>query len=392
MKNRGVPVGGLIRVMIVDDSALNRAAFTELIDQDPGLELFAAASDPHDAVEKMAGNMPDVMLLDLELPRMDGLTFLRKIMAQNPIPVIVCSGHVNNAGDIRIRALELGAIEVLGKPDYSSPQNWIRSKASIANALRAAVNSRLGRRQRRGGGMVVANRLTGFDDRPCKPQAQAVNSIHTAPNEKLTADVVLPYQPPRAAQKSQPVIAIGASTGGTEALGRLIGALPADAPAILIVQHMPHEFTGAFAARLNGLSRVTVREAGNGDLLQRGLVLIAPGDHHMMLRCSAQGYWAEVMQGPFVSRHRPSVDVLFRSVAQSAAQNALGIILTGMGDDGVAGLGEMRATGARTLAQDEASSVVYGMPREAMRRGAAMSELPLDRMLEEIIAWDVAAR
>jgi len=339
----------------------------------------------------MAGDMPDVMLLDLELPRMDGLTFLRKIMAQNPIPVIVCSGHVNNAGDIRMRALELGAIEVLGKPDYSSPQNWISSKTSIANALRAAVNSRLGRQQRRGG-LVVANRLTGLGDRPRIPQAQAVNPIHSAPNEKFTADVVLPYQPPRAAAKSQPVIAIGASTGGTEALGRLIGALPVDAPAILIVQHMPREFTGAFAARLNGLSRVTVREAGNGDLLQRGLVLIAPGDHHMMLRCSAQGYRAEVMQGPFVSRHRPSVDVLFRSVAQSAAQNALGIILTGMGDDGVAGLGEMRATGARTLAQDEASSVVYGMPREAMRRGAAMSELPLDRMLEEIIAWDVAAR
>lgn len=381
---------GVIRVMIVDDSALIRAAFSRLVEEDPGLTLFGVAIDPFDAAEKMADSMPDVLLLDLELPRMDGLTFLRKIMAQSPLPVVVCSSHSRKGSDVMLRALELGAAEVLAKPDLSSPERWADAARQIGHALRAAVQSGRSRRKRAGGVRVFGRPVDG-DATPRMPQVQPASAIHSAPGEKRSADAVLAGQPPRAAPPSDPLVAIGASTGGTEALRRLISALPANGPPILIVQHMPREFTGAFADRLNTLSQMTVREAIDGHVLRRGEVLVAPGDHHMLLHRRGSGYRVEVMQGPHVCRHRPSVDVLFRSVAQAAAQNALGILLTGMGDDGAAGLGEMRAAGARTLAQDEESSVVFGMPREALRRGAAMAALPLDSMAQEIITWGVGA-
>ncbi len=382
---------GTIRVMIVDDSALIRAAFAKLVQEDPGLSLFAVASDPFDAVGKMASVMPDVLLLDLELPRMDGLTFLRKIMAQSPLPVVVCSSHSKKGSDVMLRALELGAAEVLAKPDLSSPEAWADAAMKIGHALRAAVQSGRGGRRRREGGFRVFDRPDTADATPRKPQVHVASAIHSAPGEKFTADVVMAHQPPRPAPRSDPLVAIGASTGGTEALREVIGALPHNAPAILVVQHMPREFTAAFANRLDSLSQMTVLEATDGHALRRGEVLIAPGNYHMLLQRSGQGYRVEVMQGPYVSRHRPSVDVLFRSTAQAAAQNALGILLTGMGDDGATGLGEMRAAGARTLAQDEETSIVFGMPREAMRRGAAMAALPLDAMVGEIMAWDVRA-
>ncbi|MDT8856024.1 chemotaxis response regulator protein-glutamate methylesterase [Paracoccaceae bacterium Fryx2] len=352
----------VLRVLVVDDSASIRAAFSSIIAADPGLSLMATAADPYVAVEKMRDEIPDVMLLDLELPRMDGLTFLRKIMSQRPIPVVVCSSHTGAGSEAMMKALDLGAAEVLAKPRLDTPANRQEAAIRIGDALRAAAQT-----GRKGAG------------------ARAPAAL--APGEKLSADVILPPMPPRAVPRTGPVIAIGASTGGTEALLQVLRALPANAPPVAIVQHMPEHFTLAFARRLDAQCAMTVREAADGDLLEPGTALIAPGNHHMVMRRHGSEYRVNILEGPCVSRHRPSVDVLFRSTAQAAGANALGVIMTGMGDDGARCLLEMRNAGARTLAQDEASCIVFGMPGEAISRGSAERSVQLSRIAAEIMAF-----
>lgn len=350
-----------IKVLIVDDSASARAMLRAIVESDPGLSVMGLAPDAFAAAKAMKESLPDVMLLDLELPGMDGLTFLRRIMEQRPIPVVVCSGFTARGSEHSLAALEAGAVEVILKPSAGNERARAEAQVRICDALRAACQSR---------------------GRPSLPGALR------APGAKLSADEVLP--PPNFLKKppvTEPVICIGASTGGTEALREILTALPADAPGIAIVQHMPPGFTAAFARRLDGLCKVRVSEATDGAVLRQGEVLIAPGDRHMALRRLPSGYRVNVLDGPYVSRHRPSVDVLFRSAAGSAGANALGIIMTGMGDDGARCLGEMKMAGALTLAQDEASSVVYGMPREAVKLGSAVQTVALDRMAAAIMSF-----
>jgi two-component system, chemotaxis family, protein-glutamate methylesterase/glutaminase len=350
-----------IKVLIVDDSASVRAALGDIIAAEPGMTVMGTASDPFFAAERMRAELPDVIICDIEMPRMDGITFVQKLMQQRPLPVVICSSLANAGSPAALAALEAGAVEIITKPRLGTTQFLLEARTRICDAVRAAAAARLRPRSR----------------------------IETS--RKLTADAVLPPPGRRTAlQTTDRLVAIGASTGGTEALRLLLEALPADAPGLAIVQHMPAGFTAAFARRLHDLCRIEVREAETGDRLIPGLALIAPGDHHMLLHRSGAQYRVEVRQGPLVSRHRPSVDVLFRSTARAAGPNALGIILTGMGDDGARGLLEMREAGARTLGQDEASCVVYGMPKEAMRMGAVEAELPLARMAAEVMRFAAA--
>ncbi|PYF09405.1 two-component system chemotaxis response regulator CheB [Rhodobacter viridis] len=359
-------MGAPLSVLIVDDSAAIRSAFSSIIRDDPGLTLMGVAADPYEAARLMRDVLPDVMLLDLELPKMDGLTFLRKIMAQRPLPVVVCSSHTETGSQAMLAALESGASEVLAKPRFDTPQARREAAIRLGDALRAAVAARRGR-------SVSA--------------APAVRPETLAPGEKFTADVILPPRAPANLPATAPLVAIGASTGGTEALREILTALPPTAPAIVIVQHMPETFTGAFARRLDTLCRIEVREAVEGDTLAPGLALIAPGNRHMLLRRVGRGYHVTLHDGPYVCRHRPSVDVLFRSVAQQAGANALGVILTGMGADGAAGMVELREAGAMTLAQDEASCIVYGMPREAVALGGVQKQLPLAALAAPIASF-----
>jgi two-component system chemotaxis response regulator CheB len=356
-----------IRVLIVDDSASVRMTLSEIIGGDPDLEVMATAADPYVAVERIRQEVPDVMFLDIELPRMDGLTFLRKIMGQRPIPTVICSSLAEAGSDTLMQALEAGAVDVVAKPRVDTTQFLQESRMRICDAAKAAAHAKF-----RG----VATRT------PAQP---------VAVEAKLTADAIIPpHSEARAASVrakqpvTDPIICIGASTGGTEALREVLEGLPATTPGILIVQHMPEKFTNAFARRLNTLCAMEVKEAEDGDLVQQGRVLIAPGNQHMLLNRAGTRYTVSIVDGPHVSRHRPSVDVLFRSASQTAGRNAMGVILTGMGDDGARGLLEMRQAGSFTLAQDEESCIVFGMPKEAIQRGAAVKTVPLGRVANEI--------
>ena len=358
-----------IRVLIIDDSASVRMTLSEIIDADPELEVMATAADAYVAVERMRKQVPDVIFLDIEMPRMDGVTFLRKLMAQRPIPVVICSSLAEAGSDTMMQALEAGAVDVVTKPRVDTAHFLQESAMRICDAAKAAAHAKVK-------GLHKAA--------PPRMNVEA----------KLTADVVIPQlSAARRASllasmpRTEPVIAIGASTGGTEALRELLEALPATAPGIVIVQHMPERFTAAFARRLDGTCEIAVKEAEDGDVVLPGRALIAPGNFHMALRRAGSRYTVEVIEGQHVSRHRPSVDVLFRSVAQGAGRNAMGLLLTGMGDDGARGLLEMREAGAYTIAQDEESSVVFGMPKEAIQRGAAMRVLPLSRLAAEIMTY-----
>jgi two-component system, chemotaxis family, protein-glutamate methylesterase/glutaminase len=348
----------VLSVLVVDDSAVVRQAVTAVLSQDPGLVVTVAA-DPYIALDKMGRSRPDVILLDLEMPRMDGLTFLRKIMAEDPIPVVVCSGLAARGTEAAIRALEEGAVEVLAKPPLGVRDFVLESAATLIETIRAAAEARV---HRRGPRLALVPRHTA--DAVLAPRPPLI------PTPRSHVDVV---------------VAIGASTGGTEALRTLLEAMPVDAPAMIIVQHMPERFTAAFARRLDEHCRIEVKEAVTGDRVCRGRALIAPGNHHLLLRRQSGYYEVELAGGPPVCRHRPSVDVLFRSVAQTAGASAVGVILTGMGDDGAAGLLEMKKAGAETLAQDEHSSVVFGMPKEAIRRGAAAAVLSLSELPRAIL-------
>jgi two-component system chemotaxis response regulator CheB len=355
-----------IRVLIVDDSASVRETMSEILRSDPEIEVMGTASDPFVAARRIQDEVPDVITLDVEMPRMDGITFLRKLMAQHPIPVVVCSSLAEVGSVTLSQAWDAGAVEIVLKPKLGTVQGLTESKIAICDAVKAAASARL--RQRR-------------------PEAPGSDK-RRGPEKKLTADVVLAAPSARnqaMARTTEAVICIGASTGGTESLKVLLEGLPADCPPIVIVQHMPEKFTEAFARRLDGLCGMEVKEAEDGDTVMRGRVLIAPGNRHTLLQRSGARYYVAVKDGPLVSRHRPSVDVLFRSAARFAGSNAVGIIMTGMGDDGARGLLEMKDVGAHTVAQDEASSVVFGMPKEAIALGAAARVLPLDHLAGEII-------
>jgi two-component system chemotaxis response regulator CheB len=358
--------GRKIRVLIVDDSALVRQTLTDILQSDPEIEVIGSATDPFAAARRIQQEVPDVITLDIEMPRMDGLTFLRKIMSQRPVPVVICSSLAETGSETLAQVWDAGAVEVITKPRVDTAQFLQEARVRICDAVKASARVRLG---------SIGTRANRFQ----------------SPQKKLTADAVL--APPPAGQApghamartTETVICIGASTGGTESLRVVLEALPAACPGIVIVQHMPEKFTEAFARRLNGLCEAEVKEAADGDTVLRGRVLIAPGDRHTLLQRSGARYYVSVKTGPLVSRHRPSVDVLFRSAARYAGANALGIIMTGMGDDGAHGLLEMRQAGAATIAQDEASSVVFGMPKEAIALGAAERVLPLDLLAGEII-------
>ena len=345
------------KVLIVDDSAVVRQAMQAILSEDPDLEVIGTASDPVAAAARIKKTLPDVITLDVEMPRMDGITFLRRLMAQKPIPVVMCSSLVSDASETMMQALEAGAVDVVCKPELGVREFFEESCDRIRDAVKAAAVARLRTR------------------RTIKVE------------KKLTADAVL--APPSArtamARTTDRILAIGASTGGTEALREVLEAMPLDCPPIVVVQHMPGTFTRAFAQRLDGLCQISVKEAENGDRMLRGHALIAPGNLHTLLTRSGANYGVEVRDGPLVSRHKPSVDVLFRSVARVAGKNAVGVIMTGMGDDGARGLREMRDAGASTLGQNEATCVVYGMPREAMKAGGVEKEVPLDHIAPSAI-------
>ncbi|HIJ79370.1 MAG: chemotaxis response regulator protein-glutamate methylesterase [Desulfobulbaceae bacterium] len=351
--------GKKIKVLIVDDSAVVRATLAELLSSDPEIEVIGTAQDPYIAAQKMKKCLPDVLTLDVEMPRMDGVTFLYKIMSQRPIPVVICSSLTGKGSATALRALEYGAVEIIEKPRLGTKRFLREAKIFICDKVKGAAMAKL---------------------QPISPHLKRV-----AP--KLSADAMLP--PPglsRAMTKTtECIVAVGASTGGTEALRVFLQGLPEDSPGVVIVQHMPEKFTTAFSARLNSICRVEVKEAVNGDSVLRGRALIAPGSQHLLLKRSGARYYVEVKDGPLVSRHRPSVDILFRSTARYAGANAIGVIMTGMGDDGAKGLLEMKQSGASTIAQDEATCVVFGMPKEAIKLGAADRVLPLQDIAPAVL-------
>ncbi len=350
-----------IRVLIVDDSAVVRETLTGILESDPDIEVMAAASDPYFAAEKMKNEVPDVITLDIEMPRMDGLTFLHKIMTQHPIPVVICSSLAEKGAETTLRALEYGALDIITKPKMGIRDYLEDSKIIICDSVKAAAKARM-------------NKTT----MPW-PKMREVS-------KKLTADAVLSKPKSNAMIKTtEKIVVVGASTGGTEALRVFLQGLPLDSPGIVIVQHMPENFTRAFADRLNSICQVEVKEAEHGDSVLRGRALIAPGNKHTLVKRSGARYHVEIKDGPLVSRHRPSVDVLFRSSAKYAGANSVGIIMTGMGDDGAHGMLEMKELGAFNIAQDEATSVVFGMPQEAIKLNAVDEVLPLENIAAAVI-------
>ncbi len=348
-----------IKVLVVDDSAVVRQVVSALLDAAPGIAVIHAVADPILAMERMKMQWPDVIVLDVEMPRMDGITFLKKIMSERPTPVVICSTLTEKGAQTTMEAMAAGAVAIITKPRLGLKQFLNDSSDELVGAVRAAARANVKRLAPRPPLPVVA---------------------------KHSADVILaPAEGNAMTQTTERVVAIGTSTGGTQALEEVLTALPRVSPGIVIVQHMPEKFTAAFADRLNSICQIEVREAQNNDRVLPGRALIAPGGRHMLLRRNGAQYYVEVVDGPLVNRHRPSVDVLFRSVAKAAGANALGIIMTGMGDDGAAGLLEMRKAGARTVAQDEQSCVVYGMPKEAVKRGAVEKTVPLHAIDKEIL-------
>jgi len=347
-----------IDVLVVDDSAVVRQRLKSIIESEPRFRVILAA-DPYEAVAVLSKSVPGLILLDVEMPRMDGLTFLRKLMRQHPLPVVLCTDQAERA----VTALEMGAIEVIAKPDWRDATKMAVWSHNLLDSLRTAAR---------------AGRLPIREERA------------SAGDPRHSADVVLPRLPysPRGGSSDR-IVAVGVSTGGVQAIQVLLAGLPADAPGMVIVQHMPPDFTSAFASRLNGDPKilVDVAEAKHHDSIRPGRVLVVPGDQHGLVRRTGAGYRIELVEGPPVCRHRPSVEVLFRSTAQAAGPHAAGVIMTGMGDDGAGGLLEMREAGALTIAQNEATCVVFGMPREAIRRGAAKLVTPLDRIASMIMGW-----
>ena len=337
-----------IKVLVVDDSAIVRKVLTDTLSTEPDIEIVGTAPDPFVARDKILSLNPDVLTLDIEMPRMDGVTFLKKLMHYHPMPVIVISSLGVASGRAALEALAAGAIDVFAKP--GGPQSVGELSLSLASKIRAAKGAKL---------------------RKASPK------VSTPPSTRLVTEQPFP---------AASVIAIGASTGGTEAIQRILSDLPENCPGIVITQHIPAVFSRSFANRLNELCAVRVREAENGDRVEPGLALVAPGNFHMLLRGSSTGYRVEIKDGPMVCFQRPAVDVLFHSVAQVAGPNATAAILTGMGSDGALGMLALKKAGARTIAQDEATCVVFGMPKEAIRHGAVDRVLPLGAIPGAILA------
>ncbi len=344
-----------LRVLVVDDSAVVRQALTQILGH-AGMAV-CTANDPIIAMGKMGREPPDVVVLDIEMPRMDGLTFLQKLMAERPLPVVVCSGLAGPGTEVALQALEEGAVDVVAKPRLGVKGFLEESARRIVQVVRAAGEARVHR----------------WAKVPIVP--------------KLGADAILPKRERTIRETTHKVVVVGASTGGTEALRALLEAMPPDAPGVAVVQHMPEVFTAQFAKRLDETCRIEVKEAETNDRLVSGRALIAQGNRHLVVRRSGALYFVDVVDGPPVSLHRPSVNVLFRSAAQAAGSNAVGVILTGMGDDGADGLKELHAAGARTIAQDEATCVVFGMPKEAIARGGVDEVLPLPRIAPQVLKW-----
>ncbi len=339
-----------INVLIVDDSAVVRQTMHDILSHDPEIKVMGMAADPIIAAQKMREARPDVILLDVEMPRMDGITFLQKLMSQHPIPVVICSSLTQQNSETTFKALEYGAVEIIAKPKIGTKQFLEESKVRICDTVKAAFLSKV---------------------------KKSVAPISVAP--KLTADAILakPVSSKAMVETTEKVVVVGASTGGTEALKDLLEMLPEDSPGVVIVQHMPEHFTRAFANRLDSSCRISVKEAEENDTVIRGRALIAPGNRHCLLKRSGARYYVEVKDGPLVSRHRPSVDVLFRSAARYGGKNVVGVIMTGMGDDGAKGMLEMKQQGSYNIAQDEASCVVFGMPKEAIKLGGVDKVAPL---------------
>lgn len=332
-----------IKVLIVDDSAVVRQSLTEILNTEKQFKVLRPAVDPYDAVEKIREEAPDVIILDIEMPKMDGLSFLKQIMTQYPIPTIICSSLTTQESDSLFKAMKYGAVEIITKPKLGTKQFLIESSIQVVDAVKAASVAKLDVKKA---------------------------AFYLQTSKKLSADqVISPKKSRILTETTDKVIVIGASTGGTEAVAKILSELPGDSPGIVVVQHMPEKFTTSFANRLDNICKIQVKEAHNGDRLLNGQALIAPGNYHTLLKRSGAHYYVEVKSGPLVSRHRPSVNVLFRSTAQNAGRNALGIILTGMGDDGAEGISELKEAGALTIAQDEASCIVFGMPKEAIKTG-----------------------
>ncbi|MDD5580293.1 MAG: chemotaxis response regulator protein-glutamate methylesterase [Methylobacter sp.] len=350
-----------IRVLIVDDSAVVRQVVSTVLGKDPAIEVIGAAADPIFAMDKMNRDWPDVVVLDVEMPRMDGITFLKKIMSVRPTPVVICSTLTEKGAETTMQAMSAGAVGIVVKPKAGLKTFLENDEGDLVSAVKAAAQANM---------------------RSMKASAMAIRTVPT----KLSADAALAkdVRSHAMAETTDRIVAIGTSTGGAQALEVVLTALPRVSPGIVIVQHMPEMFTGAFAARLNQHSEVEVLEAKSGDRVIPGRALIAPGGKHMMLKRSGAQYQVEIIDGPPVNRHRPSVDVLFRSVAKWAGRNALGIIMTGMGNDGAHGLKEMHDAGAKTAAQDEKTCVVYGMPKEAVKLGAVDQDIPLQSIAELI--------
>jgi two-component system, chemotaxis family, protein-glutamate methylesterase/glutaminase len=343
-------VGDKIRVVVVDDSALMRQMLSRMMASDPAIEVVGAAPDPVIAREMIKTSNPDVVTLDIEMPNMDGLSFLEKIMRLRPMPVVMISSLTQQGADATLQALEMGAVDWVAKPKVDLQSGLAEKQAEIVEKIKAASKARVRGRSRN-------------DARPAVAGSASKAGYAT----------------------TEQIVAIGASTGGVEALREVVCALPPDSPGVLVTQHMPAGFTTRFAERLNGLAQVTVQEASDGQRVLPGHVYIAPGNYHLELVRTGANYICRVGDGPPVSGHRPSIDVLFRSVAKNAGGNAIGAILTGMGKDGAAGLKEMRSSGASTIGQNEATCVVYGMPKAAAAIGATETELPIERIAAAII-------
>ena len=339
-----------IRVFIVDDSAVVRQVLTSVLNNIYGITVIGSAPDPIFALQKLEKDWPDVIVLDIEMPRMDGVTFLKKLMKEHPIPVVICSTLTTKGAEVTMHAMSAGAVDIITKPTINLKGFLQESETLMANAIKGAAQAK-------------------------------IKNVGTSKLKPIIVDKPITAM----AETTDRVIAIGTSTGGTQALEAVLTRLPKTAPGIVIVQHMPEAFTAAFAQRLNSVCQVTVKEAENNDRVMPGLVFIAPGGKHLLLRRSGAQYRVEVKDGPLVTRHRPSVNVLFRSVATAAGNNAIGIIMTGMGDDGAKGIKELHETGALTIGQNEQSCVVYGMPKEAMKIGGIDVELPLEQIPELMV-------
>lgn len=352
-----------INVLVVDDSAVVRQVLSAILNKTKDIQVYDTAPDPLFALEKMKKQWPDVIILDIEMPRMDGITFLRKIMSERPTPVVICSSLALKGAELTLSALEAGAVDIITKPQGGLKGFLEETERQIQNTIRSASKAR----------MAIAGKQT-LSAGLSRTDSVSHEGSSAAPVKDLTS----------MSQTTDRIIAIGTSTGGVQALEVVLTKLPRTCPGIVIVQHMPEKFTEAFSKRLDSICEVDVMEAKSGDRIIPGRVLIAPGGRHLEVQLSGAQYVTRVFSGPAVNRHCPSVDVLFRSVARHAKQNAIGVIMTGMGDDGAQGLLEMRKAGARTIAQNEASSVVFGMPKEAIEIGAACEVLDLRDIADRI--------